>query len=116
MAAPTTPSSPPPIDRDWTAQAVDTVESIVLGVKAKTTVLTTVVKAIVYGLVIAALGAVALTALVIGLIRVADVYLLGWAGRVDGHHRLWIAYLALGMIFTLVGFICWSRRTAKEKR
>jgi hypothetical protein len=114
MAAPTKPSLPQTPERDWTVQAVDTVESVVLSVKAKTTVLTTVVRAIVYGLVIAALGAFALTALVIGLIRIADVYLLGWAGRVGGHPRLWIAYLALGMIFSLVGFICWSRRTAKE--
>jgi hypothetical protein len=114
MAAPTRPPAPAAPERDWTAQAAETVESVVLSVKEKTTVLTTVVRAIVYGVVIAAVGALVVVALIIGVIRIADVYLLDWAGRAQGHRRLWIAYLALGIILSLIGFLCWSRRTAKE--
>lgn len=113
MAATTTPPTPSP-QRDWTEQATETVESLVLSVKEKTTVLRTVARGIVYGLVIAVVGILAVVMLLIGAVRVADVWLLGWAGRVHGQHRLWIAYVVLGIFFTLVGLICWSRRTAKE--
>ena len=104
--------------RDWTAQAADTIETVVVTVKDKTTVpLRTVARAIVYGLVLAALGAVLTVALVAGLIRLADVYLLGWAGRTtDGQLRLYIPYLVVGMVLTLGGLACWTRRTAKEDR
>lgn len=109
MATPATPT------RDWTAQATETVESVVLSVKAKTTVLHTVARAIVFGLLIAALVVVLLVVTVIGLIRVADAYLLGWAGRAQGHVRLWIAYLALGMVFSLAGFLCWAMRRPRSR-
>jgi hypothetical protein len=108
MVSPTTPT------RDWTVQATETVESVVLSVKAKTTVLQTIARGIVYGLLIAALTVVLVLASVIGLIRIADVYLLGWAGRSDGHVRLWIAYLALGMVCSLLGFVCWAKRRPRR--
>ena len=107
----------PAPSRDWTDQAADTVEAVVLTVKEKTTVpLQTAARAVVYGLVLATVGAVAAVVMVIALIRIADVWLLGWAGRVnDGQHRLYIAYLVLGMLFSLAGFFCWSRRRPKER-
>ena len=113
MAAPTRPPFDAP-EHDWTTQAAETVESVVLSVKEKTTILTTIARAIVYGLVIAAVVAFSLVAIVIGVIRIADVYLLGWAGQADGQRRLWVAYLALGIFFSLVGFFLWSKRRAKE--
>jgi hypothetical protein len=113
MPATTTPPSPSP-QRDWTEQATETVEALVLSVKEKTTILRTAARAVVYGLVIAVVGLLALIVLLIGAIRVADVWLLGWAGRVHGQHRLWIAYVALGIFFMLAGLLLWSRRTAKE--
>jgi hypothetical protein len=113
MAATTTPPTPTP-QKDWTEQATDTVESLVLSVKEKTTVLRTIARGIVYGLVITVAAILAMVMVIAGAVRIADVWLLGWAGRVNGHHRLWIAYLVLGMIFTLAGLFCWSRRTVKE--
>jgi integral membrane sensor domain MASE1 len=101
-------------NRSWGDQAADTIESVVLGVKEKTTVpLRTAARGVVYGLVLAVVGAVVLVVFVIALVRVAAVWLLGWAGRAHGHVRLSIAYGALGMLFTLAGLWCWSRRSRR---
>ncbi|GAC1378047.1 MAG: hypothetical protein NVSMB4_07630 [Acidimicrobiales bacterium] len=99
--------------RDWTDQAADAIESVVLSVKQKTTVpLTTVARAIVYGVVIAALGTVALVLVAVSAVRVLTVYLP--VGRVnDGRHRVWVADLVVGGIFTLAGLFVWSKRTSK---
>jgi len=109
----------PPADsgRSWTGQAADTIETVVLTVKDKTTVpLQTAARGIVYGIVLAVVALVALVVTLIAAVRIADVWLLGWAGRVHGHHRLYIAYLVLGMLCCLGGFLCWSKRGAKESR
>jgi hypothetical protein len=101
--------------RNWTAQATDTIETVVLTVKDKTTVpAQTAARGVVYGLVIAVVGVVLLVVTLVAAVRVADVWLLGWAGRVHGQHRLYIAYLVLGMLSCAGGFTCWARRTAKE--
>ena len=106
---------PPASGRSWTGQAADTIESVVLAVKDKTTVpLQTAARAVVYGIVLAVVAVVALIAILIAAVRLADVWLLGWAGRVNGHHRLYIAYLVLGMLCSVGGFMCWSRRSARE--
>jgi hypothetical protein len=113
MAASTTPPTPSP-QRDWTEQATEALESLVLSLKEKTTVLRTIARGIVYGVVIAVVGLLALILVLVGSVRVADVWLLGWAGRVHGRHRLWIAYVVLGILMVSAGLFCWSRRTAKE--
>lgn len=113
MTSPTTPAPAP--ERDWTVQATETVESVVLSVKARTTVLFTVADAIVFGLVITVFAIVLLTVSVIAFIRISAVYLLGWAGRVDGQVRLWIAYVVLGMVFSVSGFILWSLRRPRTR-
>ena len=100
--------------RAWGDQAVDTIESVVLTVKEKTTVpARTAVRGIVYGLVLAVVAVILLIVGVIVVVRIADVWLLGWAGRAHGHVRLSIAYGALGMLFTLAGLWCWSKRSPK---
>jgi hypothetical protein len=107
----------PPADsgRSWTGQAADTIETVVLTVKDKTTVpLQTAARGVVYGIVLAVVAVVALIVTLIAAVRIADVWLLGWAGRVNGHHRLYIAYLVLGMLCCLGGFFCWSKRGVKE--
>lgn len=100
--------------REWTDQAADAVESIVLSIKQKTTVpLTTIARGLVYGLVIAALGAVVMVLMAVSAVRVLTVYLP--VGRVNGnHHRVWVADLIVGGIFTLVGMFAWSKRTPKK--
>ena len=102
-------------NRTWGDQAADTIESVVLAVKEKTTVpLQTAARAVVYGLVLAIVGTIFLVVLVVVVVRIADVWLLGWAGRAHGHVRLSIAYGALGMLFTLAGLWCWSRGAAPK--
>jgi len=109
--APLTPSGPP--GKHWTEQATEAVESLVLTVKEKTTVpATTAARAVVYGLVIVALGVTALVVLTIAGVRILTVYLP--VGRVHHHHRVWVAYLVMGLILTLAGLLCWSRRVTKE--
>jgi hypothetical protein len=107
-------TQPAPGRRDWTDQAAEAVETVVLTVKEKTTVpATTIARAVVYGLVIAALGIAVLILLAIAGVRFLTVYLP--VGRVNGgHHRVWVADLIVGLIFTLAGLLFWSRRAAKE--
>ena len=99
----------------WTDHAADTIETVVSAVKDKTTVpLQTAARGLVYGIVLAVVGVIMLVVILIAAVRIADVWLLGWAGRVNGHHRLYIAYLVLGMLCCAGGFVCWSRRSVKE--
>jgi hypothetical protein len=101
-------------NRNWGDQAADTIESVVLGVKEKTTVpLRTAARGVVYGVVLAAVGALLLVVTVITMVRITAVWLIGWAGRANGHVRLYIAYALVGMLFTLGGLLCWSRRTPR---
>jgi hypothetical protein len=102
-------------NRSWGDQAADTIESVVLGVKEKTTVpLQTAARAVVYGLVLTIVATIFLIVVVVVVVRIADVWLLGWAGRAHGHVRLSIAYGALGMLFTFAGLWCWSRGAAPK--
>ena len=115
MTAPSTPPRPGG-GRDWTTEATEAIESLVLGIKEKTTVpATTIARGIVYGVVIAAVGLAAAICLAIAGVRFLTVYLP--VGRVNhGHHRVWVADLLLGLIFTLAGLYCWSKRASKESR
>jgi hypothetical protein len=89
---------------DWTTDAADTVERVVVIVRDKTVVpAQTITKAIVYGLVAGSLVSAALLLLFVGLFRALDVYLPG---------GVWAAYLVLGGIFVIAGVFCWSRRNA----
>ena len=98
----------------WSDQAADTVETIVLTVKDKTTVpLQTAARGIVYGLVAVVLAVVMVVAGIVAFVRFADVYFLGWAGVTNNQHRVYVVYLVLGMVFCAAGFVCWSRRTPK---
>jgi hypothetical protein len=100
--------------RTWADQAADTIETVVLAVKEKTTVpARTAARGVVYGVVLAVVGVILLIVGVIVAVRIADVWLLGWAGRAHGHVRLSIAYGALGMLLTAAGLWCWSRRAPK---
>ena len=92
---------------DWSAQAADTIESVVGSIRDKTTVpLTTVARGIVYGLVAGVVGGIALLLLAIGLIRVFDVYIPG---------NVWTVYAVIGGLFTVGGLFFWSRRKPKNK-
>ena len=91
-----------PSGSDWTVQAADTIESVVVAVRSKTTdPLVGVSRWIVYGTLVAIVGVVALTVAIIGIVRVLDVVLPG---------EVWVVDVILGGIFTLAGVFLWSRR------
>lgn len=96
-----------PLDADWPRQATEQVVKVVDTVRDKTTgpVLDTS-RWFVYGLV--ALGAVGIVGVlaVIGAIRLLDVVL---------PRGVWLAYLVLGLVFTLAGTICWSKREVRVR-
>lgn len=93
--------------QDWTAQAADTVERLVTGLRDKTaTPLTVVARAIVYGLLAAVMGLATAVLVIIGLLRAVDVYLPG---------EVWSAHLLLGGIFTVLGGLLLRTAGANKK-
>ncbi len=81
---------------DWTVQAADTIERAVGKVRDKTSVpLVTVARALVFGLLAAVMGVVAAVMVAVMLVRIIDV--------VTGDENVWIAHLAVGGLFAVVG-------------
>ena len=94
---------------DWTVQATDAVERVVGTIRDKTAVpLTTVVRALVYGLMAAILGVTALVLLAIGLVRALDL--------LTGRGNVWIAHLIVGGIFSLAGAFLLRKASARKER
>lgn len=92
---------------DWTVQAADTVERLVGGLRDKTAVpLTTVARALVYGLLAAIMAAATLVLVIIGVVRAVDVYLPG---------EVWSAHLLVGGIFTVLGGLLLRKAGADRK-
>jgi hypothetical protein len=91
---------------DWPAQAADAVVRVVGQVRDKTvTPAYTVARGIVYGLLAAILGTMALVLVLVALVRLVNSYLPG---------DVWAAYLLLGGLITLVGLVLWTQRRAGE--
>ncbi len=62
-------------------------------------------RAVVFGLVAAALAVVLVVVGSVALLRLLDVYVFG--------HRVWLSYVVLGGALTLGGLAVWTRRTAR---
>lgn len=92
---------------DWTVQAADTIERVVVGLRDKTAVpLTTVARALVYGLLAGVMGLTALVFVLIGALRAVNVYVM--------QGEVWASYLVVGGIFTLVGALT-LRKASSDK-
>lgn len=92
---------------DWTVDVADRIESTVSTVRDKTTApLTKVARGVVFGIIAAVTGVVALVLLVVAVLRL-HVYL---PFHPEGR-RMWVAYVGLGAIFVLAGAFFWRRRT-----
>lgn len=92
---------------DWTVQAADTVERLVGGLRDKTAVpLTTVARALVYGLLAAVMAIATAVLVVIGVLRAVDVYLPG---------EVWSAHLLVGGIFTALGGLLLRKASSERK-
>jgi hypothetical protein len=95
---------------DWPAQAADTIEKVVGSVRDKTTgPAITVARGLVYGTFALVVGAKVAVLLAIALVRFVDVYLPDDA---FGEDHVWAAHAIVGLLFTLVGALMWSRRIA----
>lgn len=95
---------------DWTAQAADTIERVVVGIRGKTTVpLTTVARALVYGLLAGTMTLLIGVFVAVMSIRVLTAYVVGG--------EVWAAYLVVGGIFVLPGvFLLRKATSAKTSR
>jgi len=107
-----TPPEPP--ERDWPAQAADTIVEVVDQVRVKSTEKVVVAaRALVFGVVIGALVLVTAVLLVIGLVRAAQVGLssaVDLAGGNLSHARaVWISYVSVGVLLLLGGGILWKK-------
>ncbi len=94
---------------DWAVHAADTVERVVGSIRDKTSVpLTTVARALVYGLIAAVMALVIAVLVAIALVRAIDV--------LTGQGNVWIAHFAVGGIFTLTGGFLLRKATASTPR
>jgi hypothetical protein len=110
VTSPVTTPDPPPPGEDWTAQVADRIESVVESVRGKTTVpITKIVRALVFGMIVATAGVVALVMGVILVIRL-HVYLPFH----PAYRRLWTSYAVLGAIFVLLGAFIWRKRSPRR--
>ena len=83
------------------ARALDTIDTVVATVNDKA-VRPAIVAArgIVFGVIIAVVGITVVIMFCIGFIRVTTI-----AG-----HRIWASYIVLGLLFSVVGAVLYSRR------
>lgn len=107
---PPTERSPAPVTADdWPAQAADAIERAVGAVRDKTTgPAITVARAVVYGTFSLFVATAVLVMVAVAAVRALDVYLPdAWVGE----DHTWLAHGLIGLVFTLAGMWCWSRRT-----
>ncbi len=93
-----------PLPEQWPTQAADTITRVVGQVRDRTTApAITAARAVVYGLLAAILGVVALVLLITLAVRLGNNYVPG---------RIWIIYLVLGGLFTVGGVLLWAKAFA----
>jgi hypothetical protein len=99
---------------DWPAQAADTIERVVQGVRDKTTgPAITAARWLVAGLFGLLLGTMVAILLAVALVRVLDAYL---PDSVFGEQHVWAAHGILGLPVFLVGLVLLRKRTTRADR
>jgi hypothetical protein len=98
---------------DWPAQAADTIERVVGSVRDKTTgPAITAARGVVYGTFALFLGLMVGVLAAVAAVRALDAYL---PSAVFGDEHVWAAHGIVGLVFTLIGALLWSKRTARER-
>jgi len=98
---------------DWPAQAADTIERVVGSVRDKTTgPAITAVRGLVYGTFALLVGTMVAVLLAVAAVRALDAYL---PSAIFGDEHVWAAHGIVGLLFTLVGALLWSKRTARDR-
>ena len=107
-----TSASPEPPGSDWASDVAGRIDSLVGSVRDKTTVPASMAaRAVVYGLIIAVLGAALGILVVIGLIRFLDL----WVGFLHPmSRRVWVVDAAGSAIFLGLGMFCWHKRRPRS--
>ncbi len=101
-------TSPTDSTQDWPQQATEAIVGLVDNVKYKTTEpATKAARGAVYGIVILILGVPALIMALVGV-----VHLLNQISTEALGLGVWLVYLVLGVIFSIVGLILWRKRVA----
>jgi hypothetical protein len=99
-------------ERDWTDEVADRIESAVSSVRDKTTVpIIKAARAVIFGVVAGVLLAGALLLLIIGLVRVLDVY-LPFHPRA---RRVWTVDAVAAAIFLASGVFFWRRSKPRAR-
>ncbi|CAB4889040.1 unannotated protein [freshwater metagenome] len=100
----------PLTDPNWAANLADTIERVVSTVRDKTTKpLLVAYRGIVFGLIGAFGGLAALVLAVILLTRGLQA-IIEWP--FDHRDAVWISYLLVGSLFSVVGMLCMRKRHA----
>lgn len=90
-------------DSEWPAKVAQGVEDVVASVHDRLVrPVLIAARAVVYGVLIAAMAFVLIVLFTIALIRVLDVYAFG--------HRVWPAYALVGALLVLGGAFAWAKR------
>jgi hypothetical protein len=93
---------------DWPAQAADTIERVVQGVRDKTTgPAITAVRWLVASVFLVLAGTMVAILLAVALVRLVDVYL---PDSVFGEDHVWAAHGIVGLLLALVGLVMLSKR------
>lgn len=92
--------------QDWAAETAGRIESAVGTVRDKVVLpVVTVARAVVFGILVAAMGVVIAVVLAIALVRMLDVYVPG---------DVWAAHLIVGGLFSLAGLLLWRKRRPRQ--
>jgi hypothetical protein len=110
--APMLPGPPPP-ERDWPAQAADTIERVVGQVRDKTTgPALQGARGVVYGTFGGIIAIACLIVFIIGAVRLIDVYL---PDSVFGEDHVWVVYLMIGLVLVGGGAASWAQRRPRRE-
>jgi len=97
---------------DWPKETADTIERLVGAVRDKTTKPAVMIaRGLVFGLLGAFIGIIALVAGIIVLLRLLQ---MAWAVPFDHDSSVWLSYVTLGGIFVLGGVLLMARRHAGD--
>ena len=102
VTGPSTAPTTPPTTGDWASETADRIDQLVATVRSQTTDrLVSIARLIVFGLLAAVMGVMALILLLIAAIRALDELI---------PQEVWVVYLGLGAIFTVAGLFLWSKK------
>jgi len=92
------------LNGEWPAQAAEQIESVVGSIRRKTTGPAIVAsRAVVYGIVITVFAILTGLLLLIAVLRGLDALM-----------PTWTVQMLVGAVLSIIGFVCWGRRTSKE--